>query len=325
MQEASLIFNPMAGMASSHESVRLVAELWRQQGWRVEICPTQHAGHATELARVAATANQRLVIVAGGDGTINEVVNGLVGSETILAPLPMGTANCLAKELNLTSFANQQRKGLYAMTNALLTGEVHKVDVGRCTMPQSPPRHWLLWASVGFDSYVVHQIEPRSRQFKRFGKLAYTAKTLSLLPGFSGMQGRVTVDGKRVESEFLLINVSNARWFAGGELYLNPYGKMDDGIFEVWLIHGHAWPELVRSGIDIVRKIHPSQPQIQMLSGKHIEIETLRPQPAHLDGEPADSTPILCDVVPKALRLLTPRNTAIGLFQEASQPMSQLV
>lgn len=314
MSEATLIFNPMAGLHDSRSTLNALAEMLRHRGWQIDVHATNHSGHATELARAAALKKQPLVFALGGDGTINEVVNGLVGSETILAPLPVGTANCLAKELKLTGFSPQQ-DNLIGATEALLDGLVHAVDVGRCITHGSLPRYWLLWASVGFDSYVVHHVEPRSRQFKRFGKLAYTAKTLSLLPGFSGMEGRVTVDGDSVAGEFLLINVSNARWFAGGELYLNPFGKLDDGNFEVWLIHGHAWPELVRSGIDIVRQIHARQPQIQTLRGRHIEIVTTRPQPAHMDGEPAQTTPLTCDLIPGALQLLTPRLSPKELFQ----------
>lgn len=322
MSNATLIFNPVAGVIDWRQAVQAVAELCRRRGWSIELQATAHPGHATELARTAARRGHKLVLSAGGDGTINEVLNGLVGSETALAPLPIGTANCLAKELRLPQFNLLQRNALLEATTKLLDGAIHAVDLGYCQSEGSSAtksgtlsaRYWLLWASVGFDSYVVHHVEPRSRQFKRFGKLAYTAKTLSLLPGFSGIEARVTVDGRSVEGEFLLINISNARWFAGGDLHLNPTGILDDGAFEVWLIRGHAWPDLVRSGIDIVRQIHPYQPQVVKLRGQQIEITTKRPYPTHLDGEPAFTTPIRCTLLPKALQLLTPAVTPNGLF-----------
>ncbi|MFN8446413.1 MAG: diacylglycerol kinase family protein [Caldilineaceae bacterium] len=324
MSHGTLIFNPVAGAIDWRRMVKAVDELCRHRGWSIELQSTARPGHATELARTAARHGHKLVLAAGGDGTINEVVNGLVGSETILAPLPIGTANCLAKELRLPQLNLLQRNALLDATAKLLDGTVHAVDIGQCQPERSlaatskselpATRYWLLWASVGFDSYVVHHVEPRSRQFKRFGKLAYTAKTLSLLPGFSGIEARVKVDSHSVEGEFLLINVSNARWFAGGDLRLNPTGVLDDGLFEVWLIRGHAWPDLLRSGIDIVRQIHPHQPQVDKLRGQQIEIITKRPYPTHLDGELAYTTPIRCALVPKALQLLTPTATSSGLF-----------
>lgn len=315
MSHLTLIFNPVAGTIDWRQMVQAVSEHCRRRGWSVDLQLTAYSGHATELARTAARHGHKLVLAAGGDGTINEVVNGLVGSETILAPLPIGTANCLAKELRLPQLNLLQRNALLEATAKLLDGTVHAVDVGQCQAEGSlATRYWLLWASVGFDSYVVHHVEPRSRQFKRFGKLAYTAKTLSLLAGFSGIEAQVKVDGRSVESEFLLINVSNARWFAGGDLRLNPTGVLDDGLFEVWLIRGHAWPDLLRSGIDIVRQIHPHQPQVDKLRGQQIEIIAKRPYPTHLDGEPAYTTPIRCALLPKALQLLTPAATSSGLF-----------
>ena len=77
------------------------SRIWQTLGWDVQVKPTEHAGHATELAQAAADAQHGLVFAAGGDGTLNEVANGLVHSETVLAPLPVGTANSFAKELCL--------------------------------------------------------------------------------------------------------------------------------------------------------------------------------------------------------------------------------
>lgn len=331
MSKATLIFNPVAGVMDWRQMVHAVVELCRRRGWTIDVQSTTHPGHATELARSASQQGSAIALVAGGDGTINEAVNGLVGSETALAPLPIGTANCLAKELRLPQWNLLQRNGLLEATAKLLAGSAYAVDVGLCRTAQptavsswgkaTSTRHWLLWASVGFDSYVVHHVEPRSRQFKRFGKLAYTAKTLSLLPGFSGIEAQVSVDGQRVEGEFVLINVSNSRWFAGGDLHLNPSGRLDDGLFEVWLIRGHAWPEVLRSGVDIVRQIHPHQPQVDTLRGRQIEITTKRPYPAHLDGEPAFTTPIECELLPKALLLLAPAVTPEGLFSYSGKEL----
>ena len=113
------------------------------------------------------------------------------------------------------------------------------------------------------------------------------------------------------------------RWFAGGELLLNPLGVMDDGIFEVWLFHGASWPEVLRCGIDIARQIHLRQPQVNILRGRHIEITTRNPKPAHLDGEPANLAPLTCQIAPRSLLLLTPTNTADGLFLHAGERLTQ--
>ena len=98
-QRALLIFNPHAGYGSWQQWVPKVAHLWHRWGWEITIQPTAYPGHATQLARTAVLGNAGLVIAAGGDGTLNEVANGLVHSETVLAVLPMGTSNSFAREL----------------------------------------------------------------------------------------------------------------------------------------------------------------------------------------------------------------------------------
>ncbi len=98
MKKATLIFNPRAGQLNMGAKVMPVIEFWRRRGWSVKLAPSEAPGHATELARQAAESGEQLVLAAGGDGTISQVANGLAGSETILAPLPVGTSNALARE-----------------------------------------------------------------------------------------------------------------------------------------------------------------------------------------------------------------------------------
>lgn len=88
---ATLIYNPHAGPANRLAVLRQVADLWKQRGWLIHLRPTRGAGDAQTLAREAALAGQRVVVVAGGDGTLSEAANGLVGTDTILAALPTGT------------------------------------------------------------------------------------------------------------------------------------------------------------------------------------------------------------------------------------------
>jgi diacylglycerol kinase (ATP) len=95
----ALIYNPNAGKLQSRAVAADVAAFWRKSGWEVSLQPTAHAGHAVGLARAAADDGYGLVLVMGGDGTISDVANGLVHSETALAMLPTGTANSFAKEL----------------------------------------------------------------------------------------------------------------------------------------------------------------------------------------------------------------------------------
>ncbi len=144
---AMIIFNPAAGQAGSLQGdLEASCDLLNEYGWQVELRPTQAAGDGTRIAREAAQAGYDAVIAAGGDGTINEIVNGLAGSQTALGVLPVGTVNVWAREIGLPL---QPR----ATTEALLRTHVRSIDLGR-----AGDRYFLLMAGVGFDAAVVNEV-----------------------------------------------------------------------------------------------------------------------------------------------------------------------
>jgi len=315
--QAILIYNPMAGFGEWERLIRAEAALWRDEGWHVTLQPTQRAGHARELAEAAASAGVGLVLAAGGDGTLNEAANGLAHSETVLALLPVGTANSFAKELRLPRPNWLNMAWLTETTYALMNGHIHRVDMGRC----ADGRRWLLWAGTGLDGFVVQRIEPRSPQFKRFGPAGYLFKALLTLPEFPGMHATVQVDEQTVDGDFVLVTAINCRLFAGGELLLNQRGVMDDGQIEVWCFRGQQWADIMRYTVQVGLSAHTQNPNIERLSGQSVAIHTDAPMPYHLDGEPAGDTPFYCTVEPRALRLLVPDTAPSNMFQRAGEAL----
>src|SRR5690349_21038193 len=200
-RHATLIYNPIAGFWDWSTVIAKVARFWADEGWTLHIESTRYTGHATELARKAAAANHRLVFAAGGDGTLNEVANGLVGTASALAPMPVGTANSFAKELGLPRPNVLYPDFLLEVSQALARGRVQAMDVGYIETAAAPlptqqneqdeeqpaalpteqrGRYWLLWASTGIDGFIVDQIEPRPRWFKYLGTAGYAARALSM-------------------------------------------------------------------------------------------------------------------------------------------------
>jgi diacylglycerol kinase (ATP) len=130
--DALLIYNPIAGpRAELRRDLDRVVGYLTERGWHVTIRATRKAGDATELARAAVAARCKAVLVAGGDGTVHEVVNGLVGSDTAMGVLPVGTGNVWAKEIGLPTLGLTQIDRLLAAARMLVDGEVRWVDVGR--------------------------------------------------------------------------------------------------------------------------------------------------------------------------------------------------
>ena len=312
---AHLIYNPHAGYGTAELWIMRAADSWRRRGWRVDLRPTQHAEHATALARAAADAGVRLVFAAGGDGTLNEVANGLVHTDTIMAPLPVGTANSFAKELNMPLPDRLNPGRLIQAADALAAGRVQRMDIGFC----APDRYWLLWASAGADSYVVDHIEPRTWLFKQFGPAGYAVKGFSLLPTFPGMKATVTIDDQTIFDEFVTITISNCRLFGGGELRLNPYARLDDGEFEVWLLRGRNWADALQHLWKVTLEIHIDDPNITVIRGRQVTVESEPIMPYQVDGEPIGETPLTCTIQPSALRLLVPNTAPRSLFTQPGE------
>ena len=290
---------------------------WQKHGYRVAIRLTAYAGHATEIAREAAEAEHGIVLTAGGDGTLNEVANGLANSETVLAPLPVGTANSFAKELHLPRPNLLEPQKLIDASDALLQGQIQRMDLGYC----NNERYWMLWASTGVDGYVVDHIEPRSRLFKQLGLAGYAAKVLFFMPSYPRTHGRITVDERVIEGDFLMITVSNVRLFGGGDFRLNAGAVLDDGFFEIWLFHGSEMTAAMRHVLQVSLENHHDDPNIDMIRGRRVRVETTPAIPYHVDGEPVANTPFECKVEQGALRLLVPNTAPRGLFNKVGESL----
>lgn len=309
-QTATIIYNPLAGPADIATTIDRVADFWRGRDWTVDVQPTQYAGHAVALAREAADAGTRLVLAAGGDGTLGEVANGLAGTTTIMGPLPTGTGNSFGKELRMPRPNLIDHRALVEAAALLSSGRVYRMDLGRFERG----KHWLLWTGTGVDSYVVDRMEPRSKWSKRLGPVGYVAEAISIAPRFPPMEAVVTIDGHTFEDTFLLVLVTNCRRFAGGEVMLNPQGRLDDGLFEVFLFRGHGAATTFNYLWQVWRGHHADNPDITVVSGQRVQVQTDHTMPVHTDGDPAGHTPFTCYIEPAALRLLVPRTAPSGLF-----------
>ncbi len=282
---------------------------------------TEAAGHATTLARQAALSGTELVLAAGGDGTLGEVANGLAGTETVLAPLPGGTANSFTKELGLPRPGLFNRHNLLEATEQLAAGKVQRMDMGFTFMAGkggqggSNGRYWMLWAGTGADGYLVNQLEPRPKWLKRMGPLGYALQALALAPTLPDMHALVEIDGRTYEDDFILVVISNCRMY-GGEVILSPHAHLDDGLFEVWLFRGKGLPQTIRHITLAIREEHLYDAKVHCVHGRTVNIQTRPTMPCQTDGDPAGYTPLQCEIRPDALRLLVPSTAPPGLFRQ---------
>lgn len=295
--------------------------MWQARGWHVLVQPTQAPGHATKLAQAAASAGCRVVLAAGGDGTLGEVANGLAGTDTAMAPLPMGTANSFARELLMPLPNFLEKHKLLDAASLLLAGKIQSMDMGWMPGENGHGRNWLLWAGTGVDGYLVDRVEPRPAWSKRMGRLGYFLQSLAAARSVPRMQATVEVDGRVLHADCVLVLISNCRLYAGGQVVLNPNAHLDDGQMEVWLFRGEGLKHTIQYLVQARREKHHHDPNVTCINGRQFTITTTPVMPCQADGDKAGLTPLCCEVRPRALRLLVPPSAPANLFSLPGEPL----
>jgi YegS/Rv2252/BmrU family lipid kinase len=311
--KARLIYNPTAGPWEKRRLLRRLQERLRGQDWLTEIVETEKPGDATRLAREAADAGYDVVLVAGGDGTSNEAVNGLVHTETALGLVPVGTGNILAHQLEMPILTATPPTHLAEVARALTRGRFQRIDVGKYD-----DRHFVCWAGVGLDAEIAAQMEPRPRYAKRLRALPYVIAAFSVAQEFRGMRTRITVEDKKINTRALLVLVSNIRLYAA---FFNVArnAHMDDGMLDVFVFQGLGFNYFLEHLLHIFSGRYLRDPSVIQILTKSIKIETTPEVAVHLDGEPYHETPIHVSLVPGALRLLVPRQAPDALFSKSPE------
>jgi YegS/Rv2252/BmrU family lipid kinase len=317
MPRAYLVYNPAAGRFPSHLLAERAARVLRQHGWDLSLWQTLDGEHILRLARQAAEAGMEAFFMAGGDGSLNQALGGLIGTETALGVLPAGTANVWAQELGLPGLTWTRWLALEESARRLTRPVVRQVDLGLCN-----DRPFLLWAGVGLDAFVVHHMEPRSPLEKNFAVAHYAASVVWHASLWRGMNLQVEADGRQVSGKFLLASVSNVHLYAGGYALLSPEARLDDGLMDLWLFEGDTLADLVQLGWDLGTGRHRNSSQVKHLPFFHdLRLEAEKPLFVQVDGEPAPASHTLTiKTLPQALRVLVPENTPYPLFVDRKAP-----
>jgi YegS/Rv2252/BmrU family lipid kinase len=287
-----LIANPAAKKASG-QVVQQAAALIRSAGHEVHIRLTQRKGDAEGWAREASCDGAPLIIAAGGDGTFNEVINGIANAGTPMAIIPMGTTNVLAKELGVP-------EDVAGATALALKGKVHSVCLGRisCVSGSSHvARYFCLMAGIGFDGEAVYGVSEFLK--RRSGKGAYILSGLKTLLSYSPVDLKFTMNGT-VCTGYSAI-VGNASRY-GGNFKITPDAMLDDPHLRIVILQGKRRRDILRYIYGIVRGRHLQLKDITYLKGESLRIEgSARVQ---IDGDYLGTTPATITVVPDALQLI---------------------
>jgi YegS/Rv2252/BmrU family lipid kinase len=318
--KAIIICNPAAGMHSCSDDVEQAAKLLVALGWEIPaIEETRGSGDATTFARKAVAEGSDAVFVAGGDGTLAETVDGLVNTETALGVLPGGTGNVFARQLNLPVPGGLHPRPITESMRLLLAGQVRRVDVGRITPhgADAPARHFICWGSVGFDAQVNRAVEAAPDRKKRLGPGATVVTSFMTLRDFAGTSAVVRIDGHRVSRRMIMLTASNIQLY-GIIFRMAQNAVMDDGFLDIYCFQGSNPLRTLAHVVNILISQHIQDPKVDIYRARRVEVRTYRPLPVQVDGDYIGLTPIVMEVVPRAINLMVPAQAPASLFVDGT-------
>jgi YegS/Rv2252/BmrU family lipid kinase len=290
------ILNPRAGVAARR--TRDAVERGRPTWADYAVYLTRDAGHATELAREAVAAGADLVLAVGGDGTVNEVAQGLLGSSAALGIVPVGSGNGLARALRLPL------RPELALA-ALESGARRLMDVGFLN-----GRPFLNVAGAGFDAVVGHSFHERGKRGGRRGFLGYVRLCLLELRQYRSPRFTIEVPSERLELGAFVLTFANGPQYGAGAV-INPGAKLDDGRLEVVTFEaGPLWRTLATGSRMFLGGLVGS-PGYRRLAGPAATVTAGAAVALHCDGDPAGAAArIEVQLRPRALEVVVPEATA---------------
>ena len=305
MPGALVVLNPAASRSIDPTRLAAFFNPLRDRGWSVELRPTTGPGTATELARLAAEAGRELVIAAGGDGTVNEVVQGLAHSDTALGVLPLGMVNIWATEIGVP------RRTAEAVA-ALVSGTVRRVDVGAVDWSNGHRRYFLLMAGLGFDAEVVRRTDRRLK--RALGPFAYVWRALQTAPRYPGAAVDLVLPHETLPCHSLMIHAGNTRLYAG-RVQLTPRALADDGQLDLRVLSGRGVWRIVHYLLSLLGNRALDAKMVLSLRVARVAVRAVPALPVQVDGEFAGYSPVELSVAPLALKAIVPCQYRSGLFQ----------
>ncbi|TMC25907.1 MAG: diacylglycerol kinase family lipid kinase [Chloroflexi bacterium] len=302
---AVVIVNPASG--NYFHYARQIEETLiylRRSGWSVELRLTNEASETRQQAREAVARQVNVVIAAGGDGTINEIIQELAGSETALGVLPFGTVNVWARETNIPL----DNTGACAV---LLHGETRRIDLGKVN-----DRYFLLMVGIGLDAVIAQAVE--KKPIKRLGVLGYLLVGAWLGLGYESFRARLTINGRLLRRNALQIVVGNTQLY-GGAIKYTWRAKCDDGLLDVCVVRRRSMLGRLMVVWDFLFHRDQRQQWVSYERCKTLEVHTRKPVAIQVDGDPAGYTPARITIVPGALKVIVPRQITTGLFSSSTQ------
>ncbi|MDX8289338.1 diacylglycerol kinase [Metabacillus indicus] len=273
MKRARIIYNPTSGREAFKKQLPEVLEKFEIAGYETSCHATTCEGDAVQAARAAGLRGFDLVVAAGGDGTVNEVVNGLAELEERpqLAVVPVGTTNDFARAIGIP------RDNILTAVDAILAGEARAIDIGRVN-----GHYFVNIAGGGRLTELTYEVPSKLKTV--LGQLAYYLKGIEMLPSIRPAEVEIEYDGKLFKGEIMLFLVSLTNSVGGFEK-LAPDSKLNDGMFDLLILKKANLADFIRVASLALRGEHISDSNIIYTTANRVKVTSAQKMQLNLDGE----------------------------------------
>ena len=303
-QEWLIIVNPNAGNGKGKKDWEKISILLNKKALSFDVKFTERKGHAIHFTIEGIAAGYRKIITVGGDGTLNEVVNGVFLSgvcpttEISLALIPVGTGNDWGRMFGIPLYYERDIDIIVANKQML-----H--DVGLISYydgPEKKERYFINIAGLGFESVVVKRTN-QQKDLGHSGKLIYFYNLLMSLISYKNTRAEIIIDDEKIRANVFSLNVGNGR-YCGGGMRQTPRAVPDDGLLDVTIINGMGKFEIIRNLKMLYDGSILSYPKIDGYKCKNIKVTSDSIIYTEADGESLGHTPVEFSIVPASLNIV---------------------
>ncbi|KIL72417.1 diacylglycerol kinase [Bacillus badius] len=278
MKRARIIYNPTSGRELFKKHLPEVLQKLEEAGYETSAHATTSSGDATRAAEIAVERRFDVVIAAGGDGTLNEVINGLAGKDyrPKFGVIPMGTTNDFARALQIP-------RDIDGAVDVITAGKTIPVDIGRMN-----DKYFINIAGGGRLTELTYEVPSKLKTM--IGQLAYYLKGIEMLPSIKASEVTIEYDGKLFEGEVMLflIGLTNS---VGGFEKLAPDSSVNDGLFSLLILKKTNLAEFIRIATLALRGEHLNDPHVIYTKANRIKVHAPEKVLLNLDGEPGGTLP----------------------------------
>jgi YegS/Rv2252/BmrU family lipid kinase len=303
-QEWYVIINPNAGNGKGKKDWNRIADILKNNGIQFKVKPTERKGHATELTRELIAEGYRKIISIGGDGTLNEIVNGIFtqdhcpSTEIILSLIPVGTGNDWGRMFGIPLIYE-------GAVQVIKEGKLMLHDIGVISYfngEEKAKTYFINIAGLGFEAVVVRKTN-KQKDKGMSNKAIYFYNLLSSLITYRNTPVDITIDEKTIRAKVFSINVGNGR-YCGGGMRQTPDALPDDGLFDITVIKEMGRIEIIKSLQLLYNGTIMSHPKVNGYRSNNLKVNSDSLLYIEADGESLGHTPVEFSIIPSAVNII---------------------